>query len=319
MDNLLEFFNYSKNEIIVLMFQNKPWFNTLQICRILKYSKPRKIIRRLVDKKYIKYLKDIVDDYKIYPNAQPKTLFINEFGLYALLLRSKKETATKFYNWVIEDIIPSVINKGHYAIEIKYKNKLEEYQKLLEEQTLRNLILENNQANKHINTKGKYIYIVKPNITKSLNIDEVDILKIGKTTKYKIRIANYNTATKDNTIVLYRVRVNDISAVENYIKALLSKNVYRSRKEYYKVSLYDAIKIIKKCIKLSQSKLISEDKFYKKFILSKSEPLNGFQIQLDNYDETQTGGFYDDEEIKYNDYKYNYVMFNLMMESFRNL
>ena len=74
-------------------------FNTLQICKILKYKDPSSTIRQLVDKEYIKYLEDIIDDYSIYPNAQPKTLFINEHGLYSLLIRSKKKQASKFYKW----------------------------------------------------------------------------------------------------------------------------------------------------------------------------------------------------------------------------
>ena len=75
--------------------------------------------------------------------------------------------------------------------------------------------------------------------------------------KYKIRISTYNTSVKDNVIVLYRAKVNDISAVENCLKSLLSKKVYRSYKEYYEVTLNEAIKTIKKCIKLSGSTLIS--------------------------------------------------------------
>jgi hypothetical protein len=89
--------------------------------------------------------------------------------------------------------------------------------------------------------------------------------KTGRTKKYKIRISNYNSATKDNSFVLYRAKVNDLSAAENCIRALFSKKVYRSRKEYYTVSLRDAMKTIKKCIKLSGSKLLSENKFYEKY------------------------------------------------------
>ena len=68
--------------------------------------------------------------------------------------------------------------------------------------------------------------------------------------KYKIRISTYNTGLKDNTIVLYRAKVNDISAVENCLKSLLSKVVYRSYREYYEITLNDAIKTIKKMYKI---------------------------------------------------------------------
>ena len=324
MDNLLEIFKYSKIDIIVLMYNKKPWFNTLQICKILEYKYSNNAIRNLVNKKYIKYLKDIIDDYTIYPNSQPNTLFINEFGLYSFLLRSKKEKASKFFEWVVEDIIPSVIKKSYYEIETKYKSKIEIYKKLLEENQLKILALENNQANKHIKVKGKYIYIVKSQLNKNLKIDEINTYKIGKTKKYKIRISNYNTATPNNTFVLYRAKVDDLSAVENCIKSLLSKQVYRSRKEYYNVSLHKAILMIKKCIKLSSSKLISEDKFYKTLLISKSKGLNGFEYQIHNNIKqeinNQHGGDLDYENIlSYKHYKYIYKEFTNIIEKFNSI
>ena len=51
---------------------------------------------------------------------------------------------------------------------------------------------------------------------------------------------------------------------------MLSKQVYRSNREYYQISLKDAIKIIKLCVKLTKSKLISEDKLYKNYIKKES-------------------------------------------------
>jgi len=61
---------YSGKEILVVLDNNKKvWFNASQICNILKYSNPANILNQLIDKEFIKQLKNIVDDYKIYPNA----------------------------------------------------------------------------------------------------------------------------------------------------------------------------------------------------------------------------------------------------------
>ena len=139
--------------------------------------------------------------------------------------------------------------------------------------------------------------------------------------KYKIRISTYNTSVKDNVIVLYRAKVNDISAVENCLKSLLSKKVYRSYKEYYEVTLSEAIKTIKKCIKLSGSTLISDDKFYLDYKMSRSTALNGFEINVNNCNE-QSGGFNGDEnEIEYKSYKSSlkmYVIYNYMLNVAKN-
>ena len=270
-------FKYSKETIIVVMDKHKkPWFNAYHIASILKYYRPREIIRKLVDNEYIRYLKDLVDDYKIYPNAQPLSLFINEPGIYAFLLRSKKKEASKFYKWVIEDVLPSIRNKGYYELEEKHKEKViqlnEKIIKItneLDEANNRIKILENNQATKHI-TKGRYIYIIKSADNKKITMHLVELYKIGKTIKFNPRINTMNTSTPDNVIILYRAKIDDISAVENCLKGMLSKQVYRSNREYYQISLKDAIKMIKLCVKLTKSKLISEDKLYKNYIKKES-------------------------------------------------
>ena len=160
-------FTYSNIELVVVLDNyNKPWFNIIQICNILKYKNPKNIIYKLVEKEYIKKLKNILDNYKIYLNAQPESIYINEYGLYALLLRSGKKQAKRFYKWVIEDVLPSIRNKGFYELELENKKKIDEFNKqieyynnLLEKKELRIKILENNQSSKHINNNGNYIII----------------------------------------------------------------------------------------------------------------------------------------------------------------
>jgi hypothetical protein len=164
------------------------------------------------------------------------------------------------------------------------------------------LSLENNQKNKHICTKGKYIYILKTKLDDYIDKDKLDILKIGKTQKYKISMATYNT----------RVKVNDISAVENCLKGLLSKKVYRSYKEYYEVTLKEAIKTIKKCIKLSGSTLISEDKYYLDYKMSRSTALNGFQINVNNCNE-QHGGSNNSDFNYYESSLKMYIIYNYVI------
>ena len=69
----------------------------------------------MVDKEFIKRLKNIIANYKIYPNAQPTSLFINEHGLYSLLLRSGKKEARTFFMWIVKNVIPDIRQKGYYV------------------------------------------------------------------------------------------------------------------------------------------------------------------------------------------------------------
>ena len=195
---------YSGKEILVILDENKKvWFNATQICNILKYYTPRNIIYKLVDKEFIKQLKNIVNDYKIYPNAQPTLLFINEYGLYSLLLRSKKNEAKKFFMWVVENVIPDIRKKGYYEANKKQNNEIEKLNKTIEHLYQENLILKNN--NKKIkDEKGKYIYVIKSPDFNGINPSIEDILKIGKTIKYKNRIGVHNSSNKDNVFILYK-------------------------------------------------------------------------------------------------------------------
>ena len=196
------------------------------------------------------------------------------------MIRSKKANAEKFLFWITEDVIPSIRKNGYYKANSDTTTQFKKLEEIVQQQKLKILSLENNQKNSHICTKGKYIYILKSTLDDYIDVDKPYILKIGKTTKYKIRISTYNTGHKDNTIILYRAKTNDISAVENCLKGLLSKKVYRSYREYYNITLKDAISTIRKCIKLSGSILLSEDKLYHKYKLKRSTILKGFNYSI---------------------------------------
>ena len=62
----------------------------------------------------------------VHLNLQSGCLFINESGLYSLILRSKLESAKVFKRWVTNDVLPSVRKTGRcdYCIDHKYNNTL---------------------------------------------------------------------------------------------------------------------------------------------------------------------------------------------------
>ena len=59
------------------MKDNIVQFNGFQVCKILGYINPKNMIKQLVYKKHIKYLKDIFDNYKLYPNVQTKLVYLS--------------------------------------------------------------------------------------------------------------------------------------------------------------------------------------------------------------------------------------------------
>ena len=51
-------------------------------------------------------------------------VFINESGLYSLILSSKLETAKKFKHWVTSQVLPSIRKHGYYKSFNKPWNKM---------------------------------------------------------------------------------------------------------------------------------------------------------------------------------------------------
>lgn len=182
--------------------------------------------------------------------------------------------------WVVKNVIPDIRKKGYYEVDKKQNKEIEKLNKTIETLYQEIIILKNN--NKKINNdEGNYIYIVKSPDFNNINPSIEDILKIGKTTKYKNRMCVHNSSNKNNVLILYRVKVDDADVVEQCLKALLKKQMY-NKKEYYKISINNAVKTINKCIKLTKSKKISEDKYYLNMIKQKkiTKNINEYGIEI---------------------------------------
>jgi hypothetical protein len=94
--------------------------------------------------------------------------------------------------------------------------------------------------------------------------------------------------------------------------------VYRSYREYYKVTLNEGIKTIKNCIKLSGSILISEDKYYKNFKLKRSKQLNGFMINVNNDCKLEQNGGNNDFNT-HESYMKMYVIYHYVLNKVKNI
>lgn len=90
----------------VIYINNKLYFNVKQCCLLLDYKDYRNTIHNHIEKKNIFYLKNISPEYKnMYKNVQGQSKFVNEHGLYSLILKSKKENAKKIQEWILQKSI----------------------------------------------------------------------------------------------------------------------------------------------------------------------------------------------------------------------
>ena len=95
---------------IVSNEQGEPMFCAKDVCDALKFNNSRDAVRNHVETE---------DVEKIYtPTKGGKQLmnYVNESGLYALVLFSRLEGAKRFKHWVTSEVLPSIRKQGGYMI-----------------------------------------------------------------------------------------------------------------------------------------------------------------------------------------------------------
>jgi prophage antirepressor-like protein len=98
----------------------KSGLNVRDVATILGYANTKKAIIDHVEAEDKQNLSEIVGVTKWDPkNIQPHTVFINESGLYSLVLRSKLEAAKSFKRWVTKEVLPSIRKHGSYVMPTK--------------------------------------------------------------------------------------------------------------------------------------------------------------------------------------------------------
>ena len=122
-------FHYEENEISVIKCRDEIWFRGKDIAKGLCYSIPRKAICEHVDPEDRLSLEHLSKGgLKRTPlkNEQKSATFINESGLYSLMLQSRLESAKALKRWVTKDVLPSIRKTGRYdyCIDRKYNNTL---------------------------------------------------------------------------------------------------------------------------------------------------------------------------------------------------
>lgn len=85
---------------------SEPWFVATDVCSALDISNVTVALSRL----------DEDERSKLNLGRQGETNIINEFGLYSLVLSSRKPEAKAFKRWITHEVIPSIRKDGGYII-----------------------------------------------------------------------------------------------------------------------------------------------------------------------------------------------------------
>ena len=101
--------------------QQNVWFKGKDVAEILGYRDTDQAIRYNVDPKDRKSFPLNCTGYS--QRGRPP-IFINESGLYSLILSSRLETAKKFKHWVTSQVLPSIRKYGQYKLFDSPWNKM---------------------------------------------------------------------------------------------------------------------------------------------------------------------------------------------------
>ena len=110
-------FRYEETDFPIIKYKDEIWIKAVAVATILRYKNTMKSIRDHVDpedKRKLSELGPISKQNETFPleRNEKNTIYINEFGLHSLILRSKLESARVFKRWVAKDVLPSIRNTG---------------------------------------------------------------------------------------------------------------------------------------------------------------------------------------------------------------
>ena len=91
--------------------QGEVMFCAKDVAEALGYKLTRKAVLDHVDKDDV-LKRNLIDSL----GRQQQAVFINESGLYALILSSKLDSAKRFKHWVTSEVLPSIRKQGGYMV-----------------------------------------------------------------------------------------------------------------------------------------------------------------------------------------------------------
>lgn len=116
MNEIKIFNNEEFGQVRTVIINNEPWLVGKDVAVALGYSNAQKAIRDHVD------YEDKMGERNVTPSIKDNVgriqypIWINESGLYSLILSSKLPSAKRFKHWVTSEVLPSIHKHGGYIV-----------------------------------------------------------------------------------------------------------------------------------------------------------------------------------------------------------
>lgn len=95
-------------DVRIILQNDEPWFVAKDVCDCLEHTNTTMALQRL----------DADERAKLNLGRQGETNVINEYGLYNLVLSSRKPEAKEFKRWITHDVLPTLRKTGSYSLNI---------------------------------------------------------------------------------------------------------------------------------------------------------------------------------------------------------
>lgn len=241
----LIFKNY--NIHIVIDINDRFWFRGVDVARVLDYVDVTDTIKKKVDKDDKIQMSQLKLKNNEILSGHKTTYYINESGLYTLIMKSHMPKAKEFQKWVTSCVLPSIQKYGTYIQGKKSNEIMKETQKKLKDVQEINRKIQKEldkykiQKNQGIMPSGGIVYVIDCSEGKKT------IFRIGRTTNMKARKSVYDTHNFKRKNLAYSRGTPLPLRMENCLRFMLDKFRIEKGRDFYSCSLETIKKAIKKC------------------------------------------------------------------------
>jgi prophage antirepressor-like protein len=105
LNQLEKVFNYGQNTVRTIVGEEEIWFVARDVCDILAIKNTTQAVQKL----------DEDERSMLNIGRQGETNVVNEYGLFSLVLSSRKPEAKTFKRWITHEVLPTIRKTGGYV------------------------------------------------------------------------------------------------------------------------------------------------------------------------------------------------------------
>ena len=104
-------FHFQGKEIQIKVVNNEPWFLASDIAKALSVKNVSDMVKGAnIKEEHIRIFLNYTND------VHREMLFVDESGMYKILMKSRKAVADRFQEWVSGQVLPSIRKTGSYSV-----------------------------------------------------------------------------------------------------------------------------------------------------------------------------------------------------------